>query len=213
VVCFAYCLFLNCCSNILSTKIFLSIHYDANAIIFLMHTKKAGFTIVELLIVIVIIGILAAITTVAYSGVQARAENTKTVHAVSTWAKALQMYKVDKGNYPTMHSCLGGTNTYTSSFSGRCYGSETDGTWIVQQTFLNEMTPYIKSFPSPSDKNAYTNVNQHRGAIYYRESVGTEKIFVTLLNVSTCPDIGGLGASYDRSNLTNGKTCYYNLPQ
>ena len=37
---------------------------------------KNGFTIVELLIVIVVIGILAAITIVAFSGIQNRANNT-----------------------------------------------------------------------------------------------------------------------------------------
>ena len=39
-------------------------------------TKNTGFTIVELLIVIVIIGILAAITIVAYNGIQNRANDT-----------------------------------------------------------------------------------------------------------------------------------------
>ncbi len=37
--------------------------------------KQSGFTIVELLIVIVVIGILAAITIVAYNGVQQRARD------------------------------------------------------------------------------------------------------------------------------------------
>jgi prepilin-type N-terminal cleavage/methylation domain-containing protein len=40
------------------------------------YKKTTGFTIVELLIVIVVIGILAAITVVAYSGVQNRASDT-----------------------------------------------------------------------------------------------------------------------------------------
>lgn len=40
--------------------------------------KQIGFTIVELLIVIVVIGILAAIVIVAYNGVQARARTAKT---------------------------------------------------------------------------------------------------------------------------------------
>jgi prepilin-type N-terminal cleavage/methylation domain-containing protein len=41
-----------------------------------MRTSRNGFTIVELLIVIVVIGILAAITIVAYNGIQQRARDT-----------------------------------------------------------------------------------------------------------------------------------------
>ena len=37
-------------------------------------SKKSGFTIVELLIVVVVIAILAAITIVAYNGIQNRAK-------------------------------------------------------------------------------------------------------------------------------------------
>jgi prepilin-type N-terminal cleavage/methylation domain-containing protein len=43
-----------------------------------MKPKHNGFTIVELLIVIVVIGILAAITIVSYNGVQTRAANART---------------------------------------------------------------------------------------------------------------------------------------
>lgn len=38
--------------------------------------KKQGFTIVELLIVIVVIGILAAISAVAYTGIGKRADDS-----------------------------------------------------------------------------------------------------------------------------------------
>ncbi len=40
-------------------------------------TNHTGFTIVELLIVIVVIGILAAITIVAFNGVQSKARFSK----------------------------------------------------------------------------------------------------------------------------------------
>lgn len=61
---------------------------------------KKGFTIVELLIVIVIIAVLAAITIVAYNGIQNRAHDS-TVHSdASAMAKKLEMMKVDMGRYP-----------------------------------------------------------------------------------------------------------------
>ena len=40
--------------------------------------KNSGFTIIELLIVIIVIAILAAITITAYNGVQAKARDAKT---------------------------------------------------------------------------------------------------------------------------------------
>lgn len=61
-----------------------------------------GFTIVELLIVIVVIGILAAITIVAFNGVQARARYMAMQSDLQAINKAIQMYHADNGNYPFM---------------------------------------------------------------------------------------------------------------
>ena len=56
--------------------------------------KQRGFTIVELLIVIVTIGILAAITTVTYIGVQKRAQITVAQQDMSSFGKSMQLFKV-----------------------------------------------------------------------------------------------------------------------
>lgn len=70
--------------------------------------RTTGFTIVELLIVIVVIGILASITTVAYNGVQVRAEKTKTITMVKSAVKALEIYHTLNNKYPsTATVCLG----------------------------------------------------------------------------------------------------------
>jgi prepilin-type N-terminal cleavage/methylation domain-containing protein len=69
--------------------------------------RNAGFTIVELLIVIVVIGILAAITIVAYNGVQARARNVDRQADVNAIVKALALYYVDNGNYPKQGTVVG----------------------------------------------------------------------------------------------------------
>ena len=178
-----------------------------------MDHNRRGFTIVELLIVIVVIAILAAISIVAYNGIQSRGETAKTISAVSTWVKALQLYKAENGSYPTMHSCMGSTSTYAGSHSGRCWGLNTDTNWFVQPTFITAMSPYLSNQPEPSQINVGSDSSQRRGAMYYRYAAGAERVYVIVVGSSPCPEIGGLGSSYGNVSYANGKECYYYLPQ
>ncbi|UJC79928.1 prepilin-type N-terminal cleavage/methylation domain-containing protein [Rhodococcus erythropolis] len=63
-------------------------------------TVKDGFTVVELLIVIVVIGILAAITIVAFNGIHNRANDTTVSTDISNARKKLELTKIDLGHYP-----------------------------------------------------------------------------------------------------------------
>jgi prepilin-type N-terminal cleavage/methylation domain-containing protein len=66
-----------------------------------MRTQKLpGFTIVELLIVIVIIGILAAITIVAYNGIQDRAKSTTLMSDLTVSAKQLRLDQITNNAFP-----------------------------------------------------------------------------------------------------------------
>jgi prepilin-type N-terminal cleavage/methylation domain-containing protein len=77
--------------------------------VLLMHSMPAnypssarrGFTIVELLVVIVIIAILASITVVAYSGVSQRAITSSLQSDLTNIANRLKAYQVLYGSYPT----------------------------------------------------------------------------------------------------------------
>jgi len=60
-----------------------------------------GFTIVELLIVIVVIGILAAITVVSYIGITQKANEASIKTEIKIAAKELSIYSVKYGSYPT----------------------------------------------------------------------------------------------------------------
>lgn len=64
-------------------------------------SDRYGFTIVELLIVIVVIGILAAITIVGYNGVARSAEEAGLKSDVSNGVKALQVSHATNDQYPT----------------------------------------------------------------------------------------------------------------
>ena len=81
-----------------------------------MKRGVKGFTIVELLIVIVVIGILAAITIVAYNGVQDRARNAAVQTDMANATKKVALAKVDSGNelYPATSPVTNTANTTTS---------------------------------------------------------------------------------------------------
>lgn len=65
-----------------------------------MKNANRGFTIVELLIVIVVIAILAAISIVAYNGIQSRARDAQRSNDVTVLLKALENYRTINGVYP-----------------------------------------------------------------------------------------------------------------
>jgi prepilin-type N-terminal cleavage/methylation domain-containing protein len=64
-------------------------------------SRQKGFTIIELLIVIVVIGILAALVLTSFAGVQARARDTERQTDVNSIAAQLEAYYANTGNYPT----------------------------------------------------------------------------------------------------------------
>ena len=80
-----------------------------------MKSEK-GFTIVELLIVVVIIGILAAIVIVAYNGVTNRAKSSKSASTEVSLQKKLEAYNAENGNYPATYNLLTGAASTTSYF-------------------------------------------------------------------------------------------------
>lgn len=69
-------------------------------------SQRKGFTIVELLIVIVVIAILAAITIVAYNGVSQRARASSAQTAASQVSKKVATYNVTNDIYPTTLDAL-----------------------------------------------------------------------------------------------------------
>ena len=75
-------------------------HQSKRVASMLKKYSQKGFTIVELLIVIVVIGILAALVLNTFSGVQKRARDTQRQTDVNAIATQLEVYYNDNGTYP-----------------------------------------------------------------------------------------------------------------
>lgn len=86
--------------------------------------NQSAFTIVELLVVIVIIGILAAITIVSYTGITQKAVSASIASDLENASKQLKLFQVTTGNFPTTIDCSkpeSATNLCIKASSGNAY--------------------------------------------------------------------------------------------
>lgn len=65
------------------------------------HTKQRGFTLLEVMVVIVILGILASMVVPNLMGNKDKADQQKAVSDIVALENALDMYKLDNSVYPT----------------------------------------------------------------------------------------------------------------
>lgn len=70
------------------------------------YKTQNGFTIVELLIVVVVIAILAAITIVSYNGITQQAKTSSAQSTASTFQKKAELYLSVAGHYPVDGNAL-----------------------------------------------------------------------------------------------------------
>lgn len=118
-----------------------------------------GFTIVELLIVIVVIGILAATSIVAYNGIQDRAKQAAAKSDVASAIKNIEAYAVTEGTYPESITTCPATPTslclLQSSAGTIRYNRISSATYIPAESYnIGVLHGKRFAFSTPMEKTA-----------------------------------------------------------
>ena len=77
----------------------------------MIKQAQKGFTLIELMIVVAIIGILAAIAIPAYQNYTIRAQVTEGLTLGDGWKTAISEYYANTGNWPTQSNLTGTCNS------------------------------------------------------------------------------------------------------
>ena len=101
------------------------------------HKQQSGFTIVELLIVIVVIAILAAISIVAYNGIQNRSRVTKANSDLATLRKAIEVARLSQNK--TLLQITGSGCTFCATDKAAGYNAALTAISVAGNTNLDSL--------------------------------------------------------------------------
>jgi prepilin-type N-terminal cleavage/methylation domain-containing protein len=113
-----------------------------------IHRLIRGFTIVELLVVVTVIGILAGVGAYSYASYTASARDTHRKADITSLATALERYYSEKGQYPSVPNM---TTTNTNNLSALLK---------IDKEILRAPSASASTVNSVVDYNNYTSTTQ-----------------------------------------------------
>lgn len=190
--------------------------------------NRHGFTIVELLIVVVVIAILAAITVVSFNGVQQRARNAAKINAVQSLSKMISYYRTENGVYPLQ------ANSIRRCLTQDVQCTMWNGTPVTDDNsaLINALKKYGTVQQTSGDKTngTYYGITYQYDDGYTLQGVPNRLLLVFWLDGTNqdCSGIGGMVSVGDTLNVvddftpkvrangdkgTNQTRCYLMYPQ
>lgn len=132
-----------------------------------MKLNKIGFTLIELMIVIIIIGVLAAIAAPMMSSNVVRARRSEAVSIMGAIRTAERLYYVDRNTYAAVAAGAWGAadnlNQYIqgNDFNGRYFNSAAFSVFSADlgNTYTIQCAVGVMNTPDVGTNNLYMNAN------------------------------------------------------
>lgn len=132
-----------------------------------------GFTLVEILIVVVILGILAAIVVPKFTDASTTAKRSNVVAQLKTIRAQLELYKLQHNDeYPTV----------AQMFTNLTSETEADGT--AGDSSGNEAGPYLQEAPANAFTGGATVAADNSGDWAYNEDTGEIRAVLTAAQIA-----------------------------
>lgn len=150
-----------------------------------MRKSTSGFTIVELIVIVVVIGIIAGIVIVAYGGIQKATLNEQRRSELLGWKTTFEKYKAANGQYPVMANggyCLG-----TSFPNGKCRNYDSSTNVYLEADSVALMTALASYNPPPiGTRVPVENVTVGPYADYSNSQIALSTAIASI-NEADCP--------------------------
>jgi general secretion pathway protein G len=118
------------------------------------HRQQAGFTLIEIMLVVVIIGILMTVVVVKFGGRQEEARINAARADIKNYSTALDLFELDNGFYPSTEQ---GLQALISRTSIAPEPINWKGPYLQTQTLRSDPwgNPYVYKFPGDHVANSY----------------------------------------------------------
>lgn len=129
-----------------------------------MRTKKqkqAGFSLIELLIVLAIIGVLASVVSLAVNSARLKGRDTKRVGDIRQSITAMEQYYIQHAAYPT------GTASVASAGNGAVF-SDPAAMDSAAESFTPNFLPIMPQSPLPADGPCVSDPGPGNNSYWYQ---------------------------------------------
>jgi prepilin-type N-terminal cleavage/methylation domain-containing protein len=128
---------------------------------------RSGFTLIEVLVVISIIGVLSAVVLSSFNIARLKAKNIQVLSQIDQYRKALALIYSDKGSYPY----LGNTNTQyclgkAPTDQTHCFNTYGSTMPVENEVLVTELSRYIPDAPNPNREGVKYGSTEIKGSTY-----------------------------------------------